>query len=89
MIPCEQKPATRRAVPRPPTGETPIQHTRIDQDDWDDLETVAGRRRAKVIRELLAWYLRRPGAALPERPSREEMTEVVRDRIMKQRPPAE
>jgi hypothetical protein len=81
MIPCEQKPAARSTVPRPPTGETPIQHTRIDQDDWDDLETVAGRQRAKVMRELLRWYLRRPGAALPERPSREEIAEVVRERM--------
>lgn len=82
MIPFSQKPATRSAVPRPPTGEMPIQHTRIDQDDWDDLETVAGRQRAKVMRELLRWYLRRPGAALPERPSREEMAKVVRARLL-------
>jgi hypothetical protein len=68
-------------VPRPPTGETPIQHTRVDQDDWDDLEAAVGRQRAKVVRDLIRWYLRRPGAALPERPSREQIAEIARERI--------
>lgn len=81
MIPFSQKPPPRSAVPRPPTGETPIQHTRIDQDDWDDLEAACGRQRAKILRDLIRWYLRRPGATLPERPSREQMTEIARQRI--------
>jgi hypothetical protein len=81
MIPFVQKPVPRSAVPRPPTGETPIQHTRVDQDDWDDLEAAKGRLRAKVVRDLIRWYLRRPGAALPERPSREQMAEIARKRI--------
>jgi hypothetical protein len=38
-------------------------------DEWDELGEVAGqRKRASVIRQLLHWYLRRPGAKLPERP---------------------
>lgn len=56
---------------RPKTGETPLQHTRVPQDDWDDLRAVAGRRASSVIREFIRWYLRRPGAKLPERPTRE------------------
>lgn len=67
---------------RPATGETPIQHTRVDQDDWDDLEAAVGRRRAKIVRDLIRWYIRRPGAALPERPSREQMNEIARQRIL-------
>ncbi|MFI6443801.1 hypothetical protein [Kitasatospora sp. NPDC050543] len=43
---------------------------RLADADWDDLGTVAGtRNRAQVIRQLVAWYLRRPGAKLPERPA--------------------
>lgn len=42
---------------------------RLADEDWDDLGTRAGvRNRAQVIRQLVAWYLRRPGAKLPERP---------------------
>jgi hypothetical protein len=38
-------------------------------DEWDELGNVAGqRKRAAVIRQLVRWYLRRPGAKLPERP---------------------
>ena len=83
MLPFSQKPATRSTVPRPPTGETPIQHTRIDQDDWEDLRAVVGsRRRGQIVRDLIRWYLRRPGATLPERPSREEMNEIARARLL-------
>lgn len=58
---------------RPATGTTPLQHTRVPQDDWDDLRAVAGRGAAKVIREFIRWYLRRPGAKMPVRPSVEEI----------------
>jgi hypothetical protein len=45
---------------------------RINDDDWNDLGERAGERgRAQVIRTLLRWYLRRPGAKLPERPPRQ------------------
>jgi hypothetical protein len=29
-----------------------------------------------VLREFIRWYLRRPGAKLPARPSRDELTNV-------------
>ncbi|MFI6117455.1 hypothetical protein [Kitasatospora sp. NPDC051164] len=42
---------------------------RLDDEDWDDLGARAGvRQRAAVVRALIRWYLRRPGAELPERP---------------------
>lgn len=70
-------------MPRPPSGETPIQHVRIDADDWQSLGQLVGfRKRAAVIRDLLRWYLRRPGARLPERPSQEDVIEVERQRIL-------
>lgn len=53
---------------RPRTGETPIQHVRAPDDDWADLDTASGGQRPEVVRDLIRWYLRRPGARLPERP---------------------
>jgi hypothetical protein len=44
---------------------------RIPDEDWADLGERAGNR-AQVMRELIAWYLRRPGAELPERPPAKE-----------------
>jgi hypothetical protein len=44
---------------------------RVDDQNWSDLDEAAkakGTDRAKVINQLIAWYLRRPGAELPERP---------------------
>ena len=53
---------------RPRTGEMPIQHVRAPDDDWADLDTASDGRRPEVVRDLIRWYLRRPGARLPERP---------------------
>jgi hypothetical protein len=40
-------------------------------DEWDELAEAAGKhKRAAVIRQLVRWYLRYPGAKLPERPPR-------------------
>jgi metal-responsive CopG/Arc/MetJ family transcriptional regulator len=38
---------------------------------WDRLGRLT-RNRSEVIRVLVAWYLREPGARLPERPPRQE-----------------
>jgi hypothetical protein len=46
---------------------------RVPDDDWADLETTTngvGSDRGTVIKEFIRWYLRRPGAKLPERPER-------------------
>jgi len=43
---------------------------RIDDADWADLDDAAkaaGADRAKIINQFIRWYLRRPGAELPER----------------------
>jgi hypothetical protein len=66
MIPCTRRQG--RAVPRPRTGEMPIQHVRALDDDWADLDTASDGERPEVVRDLIRWYLRRPGARLPDRP---------------------
>ena len=46
---------------------------RISDEDWTDLETATGELRSDrgtVIKQFIRWYLRRPGAKLPERPPR-------------------
>lgn len=47
---------------------------RINDWDWDDGEVATEKMdtdRAKVINQLYRWWLRRPGAKLPDRPSAE------------------
>ena len=66
------KPAVRTGklggVPNQPG--TQHRSVRIGDEDWADLRdaaAAAGKDRATVIKEFIAWYLRRPGAKLPER----------------------
>ena len=41
--------------------------------EWGELAEAAGeRKRADVIRQLVRWYLRYPGAKLPVRPPRKD-----------------
>ncbi|MFI0718898.1 hypothetical protein [Streptomyces sp. NPDC021224] len=48
---------------------TPRRTVRVADEDWADLALRAPLGdRAAVIKALVAWYLRRPGARLPERP---------------------
>ncbi len=70
MMPWTQEPG--RAVPRPKTGETPIQHVRIPDEDWRAFNEATGGKGAAVVRAFIAWYLRRRGAALPKRPEQEQ-----------------
>jgi hypothetical protein len=56
-------------VPNQP--KTAGRNVRIPDDDWNDLGARAaglGTDRTKVIVAFVRWYLRRPGATLPERP---------------------
>ncbi|MDI5964828.1 hypothetical protein [Streptantibioticus silvisoli] len=70
MTTCTQQATRRRdTVARPRTGEMPIQHVRALDDDWADLDTASDSKRAEVVRELIRWYLRRPGSHLPTRPA--------------------
>ncbi len=82
MIPSTQKPPgeARDAVGRPPTGETPIRQIRIPGDEWDGLKRVTGHGHVRVLREFIRWYLRRPGAKLPTRPSAAEIAEGLNAR---------
>jgi hypothetical protein len=46
---------------------------RLEQDLWDRLDAAAkaiGYDRSSVIRQFVRWYLRVPGAQLPQRPAR-------------------
>ena len=63
--------ATRRYGLRMPNApKTPARQVRIG-DDWYDLDDAAkavDTDRAAVIRELIRWWMRKPGAKMPERP---------------------
>jgi hypothetical protein len=66
---------TRRENVEVPGGPGHHQHrsVRVPDDEWDDAgEATAemGTDRAKIINQFLRWWLRRPGAELPERPRR-------------------
>ena len=55
----------------PNKPRTQHRSVRIDDETWEAAGQAAaatGTDRAKVINEFLRWYLRRPGAKLPERP---------------------
>ena len=63
-------PGTLGAVPNKPG--TQHRSVRISDEDWDDLEAATGSfcsDRGTVIKQFIRWYLRRPGAKLPERPT--------------------
>lgn len=50
---------------------TPPRQMRIPDDEWLPFDAAAkaqGQTRAAVTRELIRWYMRRPGAKLPVRP---------------------
>lgn len=56
-------------VSRAKDSHTTNRVVRIPDDDWDDFGVQAGERgRAALIRDFIAWYLRRPEAELPPRP---------------------
>lgn len=53
----------------------------IDDPLWDRFEaTVGPRGRAAVMRALLAYWLREPGAKMPDRPPRLEMPQDPSER---------
>jgi hypothetical protein len=50
-------------------GTTPTRPIRVEPDLWEEFGEKAGAwSRAKVLRQFMAWYCRRPGATLPKRP---------------------
>ncbi|RLU81086.1 hypothetical protein CTZ27_33120 [Streptomyces griseocarneus] len=54
----------------PNAPKTPARQMRIGEEwlAFDDAAKSQGTERAAVVRSFIAWYLRRPGAKLPERP---------------------
>lgn len=64
----------------PNQPRTQHRSVRVKDQEWEDLEAAArdlGLDRAKVINQLIEWWLRRPGAKLPERPTAERMKELT------------
>lgn len=60
-------------VPTTNRHTTPRRQIGIAGDQWERLKKLVGERgRGEVIRALVAWYLREPGAKLPERPPRQD-----------------
>lgn len=60
-------------VARPATGKTPVRNMRIADDVWLPALAAArdsGHTMTEVFIQFLRWYLRTPGAKLPERPPR-------------------
>ena len=69
-------PGTLGRVPNRPL--TQHRSVRIPDDDWADLDDATkavGSDRGTLIKEFIRWYLRRPGAKLPERPPRKPADE--------------
>lgn len=55
--------------PADTTNHRPHRPIRIEPELWDPFGALVGdRARAEVIRQFVAWYIRKPGAKLPERP---------------------
>jgi hypothetical protein len=51
---------------------------RVPDDDWETLGLVVGERhRAQLLREFIAWYLRRPKSPLPERPTAQAINDLT------------
>ncbi|GFE20105.1 hypothetical protein [Streptomyces nigrescens] len=66
----------------PNVPKTPPRQIRIG-DAWYDFDAGAkalDTERAAVIRELIDWYIREPGAKLPPRPDRNVILEARRER---------
>lgn len=60
-------------VPSVATTErkTPQRTLVVEPEDWDELQVAAkavGSNRATVLRQFIKWYIRRPGARMPQRP---------------------
>jgi hypothetical protein len=62
-------------TPDPDTEYDRPRNFRVPDDEWVPFEAATkakhpeGRSpRARVLREFMRWYMRRPGAKLPERP---------------------
>lgn len=49
---------------------TPHRPIRVEDDLWEEFGRIAGaRNRSAILRDFIAWYVRRRGATLPKRPA--------------------
>lgn len=64
-------------MPRPLRGTEPMTgvNLRADPSVWEDFIAATDGQQAEVTRQFWAWYVRRPGAKLPQRPPRTETPE--------------
>jgi hypothetical protein len=56
----------------PNAPKTPVRPIRVEAGLWDDFGKAAAASdtdRSAALRAFMAWYARRPGAKLPERPA--------------------
>lgn len=77
-----------RRVPR--AGRTRARYFRVDDEKWQAFGKVAealGADRSKLLNQFLDWYLRRPGAKLPERPAK-EFTDALTGEDPRKAPPS-
>lgn len=73
----------------PRENHTTARPVRIPTEDWDDFGALVGdRERSRLIREFIAWYLRRPKATLPRRPEPETGDAPKRKVVVRRKKPA-
>lgn len=63
-------------------GKTPLKSLRICEELWTefgDAASAMGKTRSELFREFLSWWLRRPGAKLPQRPAATGEQEAATD----------
>lgn len=60
-------------VPNQPREGYTHRSVSFEDAEWEVGQEVAPDSRTKVLNQLWAWYLRRPGAKLPQRPAADEI----------------
>lgn len=76
-------PEKLRHVPNQPRPTNPHRSVRFEDIDWADGDAATkemGTSRGAILNQFLRWYLRRPGAKLPQRPTAEQIDEIVKSR---------
>lgn len=71
------QPGKIRPVPNP-ENFTPIRSIRVANATWDRVKQKSreqGKTPSDLVREFFDWWLRKPGAKLPTRPTAEEASE--------------
>ncbi|MFV2172391.1 hypothetical protein ACFHW2_11585 [Actinomadura sp. LOL_016] len=69
-------------MPDQPSPTNKHRSVRFEQDEWEVSDKLArglGTNRAQILNQFLRWYLRKPGAKLPARPSAEAIAEAYEE----------